>query len=196
MKILINSFVVLIIVGVTLGGGIGGSVSQAQANLKSEELKQKVADISLLSQQLGQRIEQAGEIRKAFDVQKQAISDEINVLRNNHENSSGIPAEDALRIHYNTELLSAIAAYSKQIDAKILFYQTGQDKLAYLRTMALDDIKLIDTLNDLEIDALTTQISLVINVYLAEAHIIRLEPVALTSPDPEAIWQPVSDDRK
>lgn len=172
--------------------GIIGPVPSASANSKVTELRQKVADIALLHQQLGDRIEQADEMREAFEQQRQLLTDEIAALKNNRNATNELSAENELRIHYNKELLRVIATYSSQLEAKIVSFQTGQDKLTYLQKLALDDIRLIDTLKDLEIDALMTQISLVINTYLTEAHTIQLSPVEILSPAPEETWRAVA----
>ena len=47
-------------------------------------------------------------------------------------------------------------------------------------------------LDDLKIDALTTQISLVINQYLPEAHAIQIAPGANALPSPEQVWDRVT----
>jgi hypothetical protein len=186
----ISAFIVVTFIVWT---GIGGPVPPAAANSKIAELQQKVADIALLHQELGHRIEQANEMREVFEQQRQLLTDEMTVLKNNCNATNGIPAEDELRIHYNKELLRVIATYTSQLEAKIVFFQTGQDKLTYLQKLACDDIRLIDTLKDLAIDALMTQISLVINTYLTEAHTIQLNPVEILSPVPEETWRTVAN---
>lgn len=176
--------------------GIGGPLPAVSASSNIVDLQQKVADIALLHQQLGDRIEQANEMREAFEQQRQLLADEIAMLKNNRNPANELPAENELRIRYNKELLRVIAAYGSQLEAKIVFFQTGQDKLTYLQKLAFDDIRLIDTLKDLEIDALMTQISLVINLYLAEAHTIQLNPVEILSPVPEETWRNVAATQK
>ena len=76
-----------------------------------------------------------------------------------------------------------------ELDAKLLFLQTGRDRLSYLRQLAEDDIRMIATLNDLKIDALTTQISLVINRYMPEAHTIQIDPQDLTLLTDQQVWE-------
>ena len=97
-------------------------------------------------------------------------------------------ADKNLRIHYNLELLGSLEAYIQELESKIRFYTTGCDKLIYLSELATDDIKMISTLNDLQIDALTTQISLVVNRYLPEAHVIQIDPIRIEPVPPERIW--------
>ena len=63
----ISAFIVVTFIVWT---GIGGLVPPAAANSKIAELQQKVADIALLHQELGHRIEQANEMREVFEQQR------------------------------------------------------------------------------------------------------------------------------
>lgn len=169
-------------------GGILTSPAMLTANTKTGDLKQKVADMTLLHHQLTDRIEEAKVIREKFRHQKQGLLDEINVLRQTYKFKQFSDADQHLRIHYNMLLIGTMDAYLKRIEEKIMFYENGQDRLIYLQKLASDDIRMIDTLNDLEIDALTTQISLVISQYLAEAHVIQFQSGDITPVPPEKIW--------
>jgi hypothetical protein len=60
-----------------------------------------------------------------------------------------------------------------------------------LQQLAGDDIKMMGALNDFEIDALTTQISLVINKYLGEAHIIQIDPEKINRSTPQTVWEAI-----
>lgn len=84
--------------------------------------------------------------------------------------------------------MRSLTAYADAFANKIRFYQSGYDKLNYLIQLAEDDIKMISAMNDFEIDALTTQISLVINRYLREAHIIQIDPENIKLASSEDIW--------
>jgi hypothetical protein len=48
---------------------------------------------------------------------------------------------------------------------------------------------MISTVSDLKIDALTTQISLVINRYLPDAHTIQIDPQQVALISAEQVWQ-------
>lgn len=160
----------------------------AQANPKVDTLKRKIADINLLHQQLTDRSVQAQTARDALMTQKQELVAEITVLMKSSDIKTYRQAENNLRIHFNLSLVGTLEAYMQALEAKLRLYQTGRDKLSYLSTLAGDDIKMITTLNGLQIDALTTQISLVINRYLPEALVIQIDPVRIEPVPPEQIW--------
>ena len=163
----------------------------ATANPKIADLEQKVADLSLLQHQLVDRIEQAKALREKFLRLKESYTDEIATLRQRFDINNFEDADRNLRIHYNIQLIGSLTACLDQIEHKIIFLQTGLDKLSYLQQSAKDDIKMIGALNDLEIDALTTQISLIINQYIGDAHVIQLDSENIDSFSPLTIWKAI-----
>ena len=158
------------------------------ANAKVSALERKIADINLLVAQLADRGHQAAAARDALLGQKQELVAEISVLVKGEGIHGYGEAQKHPRIRYNLMLLGTLEAYMQALDAKVRLYHTGRDKLNYLNQLATDDIKMITTLNDLQIDALTTQISLVINRYLPEAHVIQIDPVRIAPVSPQQVW--------
>lgn len=148
----------------------------AAASSKAVQLQRKTADIRLLHQQLGERKSEASALLGELEAQKNVLIDEVRVIAKSSNLASYKEARHHLRIRYNIELLRSLLAYTDAFQAKIRFYEAGHDRLTYFRQLVQDDIKLAATLDVYEIDALTTQISLVINKYLADAHIIRIDP--------------------
>lgn len=170
-------------------------VTDLSANSKADELKRKIADIGLLRQQLGDRQQQAEAVLSSLVVQQNELLAEVRLLQRSLNFKSYQQAMKNERAYYNIELLRTIMAYADEFTNKIRFYQSGQDKLTYLQQLADDDIKMIGALNDFEIDALTTQISLVINKYLGEAHIIQIDPEKIKPSTPETVWETMVRDK-
>jgi len=163
----------------------------ASANTKIDELNQKTADIALLHQQLIDRSEQVTAIRNALVNQRNGLTAEISILSKSLKITTYSDAVRQLRIRYNLELLRSITAYLDELDIKSLFYQNGRNKLEYLKQLAEDDVKMISTINDLQIKALVTQISLMVNRYLPEAHVIQIDNVHIIKPTAQTIWQEI-----
>ncbi|RJQ75016.1 MAG: hypothetical protein C4519_16145 [Desulfobacteraceae bacterium] len=186
--------VLLISAGVCAGLIFGGSavgVPPAQANAKRLELERKIADLSLLHQQLEDRMQQAQGLRTGLAGQQSLLTSEIHVLMKSHNIKNFQQAKQHLRVRYNIELLGTILSYIGELDGKLIFYQAGRDRLAYLRQLAEDDLRMIAAVNDLKIDALTTQISLVVNRYLPEAHVIQIEPQQVKPVSGQNVWESV-----
>ncbi len=167
---------------------IGYLTNTACAESKADELHRKIADIRLLKAQLADRIQQAEAVLAELSSQQRSLATEVRLLQKSYAFKSYQQVRKFDRAHHNIELLRSLTAYTDAFAKKIRFYQSGYDKLSYLSQLAEDDIKMISTLNDFEIDALTTQISLVINRYLREAHIIQIDPERVKLASSEDIW--------
>lgn len=165
--------------------------AKAYANEKVTQLQQKMADITLLKQQLKDHSQKAEMVLDNLHEQKYELCSEIRILVKSLNIKSLDQAQAHLRIHYNIKLLRSLMAYENEFSTKILFYQTGYDKLAYLHQITADDARMAATLNDFEIDALTTQISLMINKYLPQAHAIQLEPQDIKPLSAQQVWDKV-----
>ena len=161
------------------------------ANGKIIELKQKIADVTLLDQQLHDRYDQVVTIQADLKNQKKNYEAEISILAKSLQITSYEDASQQFRIRYNLELLRTINAYLDELDIKLLFYQSGQNRLQYLKQMAEDDIKMISTINDMKIEALVTQISLVVSRYLPEAHVIQIDVDNIVKPASRTIWNEI-----
>ena len=168
----------------------------AEVNPKIIELNQKVADIALLQQQLSDRNAQVAAIRKSLIDQQNNLRAEIGILAKSLKIISFAEAQKQLRIRFNLELLQTVHGYLDELDIKALFYEKGRNKLAYLQQSALDDIKMIATINDLKIEALVTQISLVISQYLPDAHVIQINNDNIVRPSAQSLWEDITTGRQ
>jgi hypothetical protein len=167
----------------------------AFAGSEGDELRQKIADIGLLKAQLTDRIQQAEGVLAGLLAQQRNLVDEVRLLHKSYDMKSYEQVKNFDRARYNIELLRSLTAYADAFTQKIQFYHAGYDKLTYLRQSAEDDIKMIQTMNHFEIDALTTQISLVINTYLREAHVIQIDPENIELPSSESIWNKIIQEK-
>jgi hypothetical protein len=184
----LKTLVMLILFGLLFVLATG---SKAEAKAGTEDLQRKIADITLLKQQLGDRRQQAEDALEALLKQQDEFMAEARLLIKSLKIKSIQEAQKNLRLHYGIELLRIIRAYSQAFESKIRFYQTGRDKLTYLLQLAQDDIKMVTTLSGFEIDALTTQISLVVNQYLGQAHNIQIAPPNMDAISAESIWESI-----
>jgi len=160
----------------------------AKADSNIDELNHKIADIALLKDQLGDRKRQTEAALEAILKQQNQLLAETHLLIKSLHIKSFQDAQQHLRLRYDMELLGTIVSYRQAFETKIRFYQNGRDKLNYLQKLAEDDTKMITTLSDFRIDALATQISLVINQYLEEAHSIQINPQNIEMISSQGIW--------
>jgi predicted peptidase len=165
---------------------------EAYADSSVVEMQRKIADITLLNKQLGDRQRQAESALEALLKQHNDLLAEAHVLISSFKINTFEEAQRNLRLRYDLELLGTIAAYRQAFETKIRLYQTGQDKLVYLQQLAQDDTKMVAALNNFQMDALATQISLVVNQYLEEAHNIQIDPQSIETVSSQNIWEKIA----
>jgi nitrogen regulatory protein PII-like uncharacterized protein len=172
--------------------GFFASAAQSPGPDKAQQLKQKIEDIKLLKQQLQDRSQKADSVLNELLALRNEIVSEVRILVKSLNIKNLEQARKHHRMHYNIELLRFIVAYIDEFDSKVRLYRTGIDKLTYLHQLAADDIRMVSTLSDFRIDALTTQISLVINRYMPEAHTIRIDPRHVLNASDQSVWDAIS----
>jgi hypothetical protein len=176
----------------TLGAILLVWAASSPAADKAAELQRKMADVSLLQAQLAEKKNQAIRIREQLYGHLETLKAEILTEQKQARITTYPAALKCPRIRYNLRLSGEIHAYIAKFNDKIRFYQIGLDKLDYLYQQVDDDLKIIQTINNLKIEALTAQIEAVIAEYLPEAHriLINLEP--LQEENPQLLWEKIA----
>ena len=152
------------------------------------DLQQKMAEINLLQNQLNQRKNNAVEIREKLYGHLSILGSEIKTIAAQKKIETFKGAQAHPRVLHNLQLYGEVQSYIDQINQKIRYYQIGLDKLDYLYQCADDDLKIINTLTHLKIEALVTQIDMVIQTYLPEAHRILISLDNLNIGDAKTVW--------
>lgn len=167
----------------------------AQAATKSEQLRRTMADIALMNHQLSQRKADAEAIQDALVAQWQGIEREVRGLIA----EKGIPSVSAAahtpRIWFDLMLIAELKAYVARYAQRIAYYRIAMDRLSYLYQEADDDLKIINTLADMKIDALIAQAEKIIDGYLADAQTLVIHPDALIVDPPETVWQALTSEK-
>jgi hypothetical protein len=186
VKPLTITFRSLMIIIVLVGLGLPSTVT---ANNKDELLRQTMADIALLNNQMTQRKTDADGIRDALSAQLEEIKTEAR----REWREKGIKTEaEALRnprLLYDLMLMAEIEAYIRRYTQKIAYYRVACDRLSYLYQEADDDLKIVSTLSGMRIDALISQVEKILDGYLPDAQTIVIQPDKLTIAAPEKIWE-------
>jgi hypothetical protein len=161
----------------------------AMPSADSEQLQGTMAAIALLNKQLAQRQADAAQIREQLSVRLKAVRaealQEIRDSRIDHETE----ALSHARLHYDLMLMAEIRAYINRYARKIAYYRVACDRLGYLYQQADDDLKIVNTLSGVKIEALTSQVEKVLDGYLADAQTLVIQPETLSVESPEAIWK-------
>ncbi len=161
------------------------------ANPRVSGLQQKMEEISSLREKILEKIDQGTDIREYLRAQTQELTKEI---KEEQKRLGDISYEKAVRspcIEYDLKLLQQYYAYISEIDRRLTYFQAGEGQLAYLFQEAEDDLKIIEALNDIDIDSLMIRIDEALDEYLPETktHLIRLDDIRL--PEQENIWSEI-----
>lgn len=166
---------------------IGDPAASAE-NAKKHQLERIMAEIALLNNQLIQRktdaVETRGKLAHNLEtIRKEALSEIGKKSIRDESEALSTP-----RIHYDLILMAEIQAYMDRYTRKINYYRIACDRLAYLYQQADDDLKIVNTLSDIRIDALMAQVEKVMDGYLNDAQTIIVQPDTLSMKSPEAVW--------
>ena len=166
----------------------------AADNRKTAALEQKMIEISALRVKIIDKIDQGIEMRILLQKRLKELRDEIKI----EQNRSGINEYELqaspgnLRIIYNLNLIQHLRAYIDQLDERIDYFQTGNERLKFYLRQIEDDIAIINTLQDMEVENLISRIDTLLDEFIPEtkkkifdAFEIRLMPV-------EQVWSEIN----
>ena len=161
------------------------------AGNKSVELKLKMTEITSLQQSLTGKIAQAMEKKDQLEQKNQELKKEI---REQNEQSKIEAYEKAVlnpRIEYNLKLIQLLSGYIARLNDKIVYFNNGHDLLDYFFKQAQDDLLMIKTLDDLEIDKLIAQINEVLDQYIPETSKPMFDVNDIPLKDTQQIWHEI-----
>lgn len=135
---------------------------------KMKALEKKIYEISSLRAKIVDKIDQAVEMRIRLERHMTELRDEIRSEQNRYGIYSHPEALQNLRIRYNLNLIKVLQAYELQLSERIVYFQNGNEHLKFFAQQIKDDIAIISTLKDMEIDNLIDRINRVLDDLIPE----------------------------
>ncbi|MDY6950841.1 MAG: hypothetical protein SWE60_04970 [Thermodesulfobacteriota bacterium] len=154
-------------------------------------LQQKMGQLASLRQSIVEKTERGTRIRQQFKEQRQAIVEEIRKEQERMGTESYQKALQCPRIDYALKLLQRYDGYLSEIDRRLTYFETVDVQLAYLLEQAEDDMKIIETLHDMDIAALVIRIESVLDAYLPEAEKPLIRAKSLPLPQHQGVWNAI-----
>lgn len=169
----------------------GGLGSVQATGDKSTELKLKMTEIKTLQENLTGKIALAVEKKDQLEQKNQELRSEVRDQKEQFKIETYQKAIMNSRIDYNLKLIQLLLGYIAGLNDKIVYFKTGHDTLNFFFQQAQDDLLMIKTLNDLEIDKLIAQINEVLDEYIPQTSkpMFDVDDVALK--DTEQIWKEI-----
>jgi len=144
------------------------SIPAAASSHKTAALEQKIIEISALRVKIIDKIDQGIEMRIFLHKRLNEFQDEIEIEQNRFGLTGPEAPLENLRINYNLNLIQHLRAYIDRLDERIAYFQTGNERLKFYLRQIKDDIAIINTLKDLEIENLIDRIDTVLDEFMPE----------------------------
>ena len=160
---------------------------------KASELSQKMAEISSLQQHLSNKIALAIDMRQQLHIRIAELKREIKEEKERLQIDSFEKAILVARIDYDLKLVQQLDGYIIKLNEKIVFFQTGRETLNFYFQQVQDDMMMIKTLDDLEIDKLIAQINMVLQEYSPDSSGPMIDVNDVPLQNMKKIWNEVID---
>jgi hypothetical protein len=165
------------------------------SNPKTFELRTKMSEILSLREKLTAKQAEAFQLCERLKGTLRMLEVEIEVEKRGLKTESYREAIRSPRIHSNIKLIQKLLAYISALDEKIQYLEIGTEELRFLYRQAEDDLKILETLNDMEIQKLIDQITQISEKYHSEASKLLIDGNGIVLTPPEVIWRRVSNKR-
>jgi uncharacterized membrane protein YheB (UPF0754 family) len=163
---------------------------------KTSELNQKMTEISSLQNSLNEKITLAVKKKDQLTQKTEELKKEIKEQNAQLNLESYLVAVQNPRIDYNLKLIQLLLGYISRLNEKIVYFKNGHETLTFFFQQAQDDLLMIKTLNDLEIDKLIAQINEVLDEYIAETGKPMFDVNEVPLKDTEKIWNEIIQNSK
>ena len=158
---------------------------------KTTELNLKMAEISSLQQSLSQKISLVMQKQEQLKQKVDELEEEIKQEKEQLQIESYLKAIQNPRIEFNLKLIQLLLGYITGLTEKIGYFQNGYHTLDFFRQQAQDDLLMIKTLNDMEVDRLIAQINSVLDEFIPELDKPIFDTSDIPSKDTEKIWNEI-----
>ena len=158
---------------------------------KTSELHRKMAEISSFQQKLSQRISLAMQKQEQLSQRVDELGKEIKHEKEQLQIESYLKAIRNPRIEFDLKLIQLLIGYIYGINEKISSFQNGYQTLVFFQQQTQDDLRMIETLNDMEIDELITRINSVLDEFFPELSKPVFNAQNIPMKDTEKIWNEI-----
>jgi hypothetical protein len=163
---------------------------------KAMALNRKMAEISSLQQRLSQKIALVMQKQEQLRQKADEFEKEIKLEKAQLQTESYLKAIRNPRIEFNLKLIQLLFGYMNGLTEKINHFQNGYETLDFFQQQVRDDLLMIKTLNDMEIDKLIAQINSVLDEFIPELSKPIFDTNDIPSKDTEKIWNEIIQPQK
>jgi hypothetical protein len=161
------------------------------SNSKTSTLRSKMAEISLLRQKVIERKVQASKLCEQLEQRIKELEKEIKGEGKGTTITSFQEAIHNPRIDYNLKLIQKTLSYISSLKEKIQLFSIASEELAFVYQLAEDDLRILETLDDMKIEKVIDQIDKISGKYQSEARRLIIDSNGIVLSPPEEIWESI-----
>jgi pantothenate synthetase len=154
-------------------------------------LKQKMTEISELYEKVSQKIALITQMRQELNASKRTFIEEIIKETKGRQISAYNEAIHIPRIHYNLKLIQKLEGYTTALRQKTAYLKDANEQLVFYYQQIEDDLKIIETLKDMDVEGLMLGINRALDAYRPETkkHIIYADRIEFYHP--QEVWRKI-----
>jgi prefoldin subunit 5 len=180
--------ILVFIVGIGLLLLANAEIVAGASHPKVEELNRKITEMASLQRSVTNQIDIAIQTREQLQKQIDKLVNEINQEMVSRQIDAYPAAEKIARVKYNIKLIQLLSAYIDRLNQREQYFRTGNDTLEHLQQQVNDDLQLLRTLNDMQVDELIHEINTVLDEYIPETQKAIFTVEDIRRKPPEKIW--------
>lgn len=161
---------------------------------KVDIIDKKMADISAVHKVITQKNMRITAMRKQFREQMRELKTEIKNEKRKLKITSYQKAMEHPRIAYNFKLIQQLLINIAKCDEKIKYLQNGIDTLEFFYNYADDNLKILEIIDDIQINELLSKINKTLAEYMSEIDKMDFYPDPILH-NPEKIWKDIMNRR-
>lgn len=191
MKTNLFGYAVLTILSLSVCASAFGAVNVAKLDL----LQQRIAEIQALQTRMDEIRGQAVALQGVLQGKVDAYSKEILKEQADRALQNYQQAIKVYRVRYNLKLVQQITAYLDAVSERIAFFEEGREQVDFLYQQAQDDLKMVQTLSDMEITGFIDRMDQILARYEQAVNSSLFDIEKVRQAELEALWNSISSNK-
>jgi len=163
---------------------------------KVDLLEQRIAGIQALQERIDDIGKQAVTLHGELQAKAEEYAGEIRKEKRARALKSFNQAIRVYRVRYNLKLVQQISAYLAAVSKRIEFFHDGRERINFLYQQARDDLKMVQTLSDMEIADFIRRIDQVLEKYELAVNSPLFTIEEIRQENLETLWKTISASAK
>jgi len=175
--------------------GVCASTFAAVNVAKLDLLQQRIVEIQTLQTRMDEIRSQAVALQGALQGKVDTYAKEIRKEQIDRGLKNYRQAIDVHRVRYNLKLVQQITAYLAAVSERVTYFEEGRVQVDFLYQQAQDDLKMVQTLSDMEITSFIDRMDQVLAKYEKAVNSSLFDIEKIKQAELEALWYSISNSK-